>query len=718
MTRHVISLLGMGLLALSAAACARNETSSERARPAGSSEPSPANGRRLLEAELRRDPSLIGEAELTAVDAKRREASVRALARIQDERSFDALAKALSDEQPAVVAWAAFGVGALCRAREAEAVRRLALRAATLNGDPAPPDRDQALAAIALALGRCGSEEAERTLRSWLRQPAGLSRAAALGLGRVARKRKQLDDASIAALLDTAAAQPQGAYFHPLETLPALGNAARERLLEVAKPVLDRPAPARAFALRALSKAGPEAAAPLRSLIEAPDSSDPERADAARSLASLGNAGQIELGRVLTGRARALIDGGAWLTSQHGVLLTVLDALEPARAEREVLAELAQLPLNDEPASVVRRKVMLRCRAAALLAVRDSRDPTLLACDPAAPAERREGALAQLRVLNRGPLNRNRAALFHELVRSSDRVVREAALELLASHDELTDIPELLASALGAKEAGVRATAAKVLARYPARARPPGADDAPAKPLDARVVQALTSQLAQIADSSDIELSSLLLDAAVALELLGAKPALERACASANPTLRQHAERGLAALGEATRRCGNVPSQQSLGRPASSDVRLEFDTDIGTLALTLSGRESPLAVERIVELARSGFYDDMLVHRVVPGFVVQFGDPDGDGFGGADLPPLRCELGPQPFEPGSVGVALAGRDTGSSQLFVTLCRAPHLDGEYSRIGQAEPGWDRLAQGDRILKVRLLEAGAGRAGAGD
>ncbi len=101
----------------------------------------------------------------------------------------------------------------------------------------------------------------------------------------------------------------------------------------------------------------------------------------------------------------------------------------------------------------------------------------------------------------------------------------------------------------------------------------------------------------------------------------------------------------------------------------------------------------------------------MLIHRVVPGFVVQFGDPEGDGFGGPDLPPLRCQLGPESFAVGSVGVALAGRDTGLSQFFVSLRPAPHLAGEYSLIGQAEPGWERLAAGDRILKVRVLEVGA-------
>jgi cyclophilin family peptidyl-prolyl cis-trans isomerase len=98
----------------------------------------------------------------------------------------------------------------------------------------------------------------------------------------------------------------------------------------------------------------------------------------------------------------------------------------------------------------------------------------------------------------------------------------------------------------------------------------------------------------------------------------------------------------------------------------------------------------------------------------VPGFVAQFGDPDGDGFGAPAKPPLRCQLGFDRFDAGSVGVALAGRDTGSSQFFVTLRSSPHLSGEYSLVGRAGPGWDRLASGDRILKVRVREVPPGTA----
>ena len=131
---------------------------------------------------------------------------------------------------------------------------------------------------------------------------------------------------------------------------------------------------------------------------------------------------------------------------------------------------------------------------------------------------------------------------------------------------------------------------------------------------------------------------------------------------------------------------------------------MTFETDAGELTLKLDPELAPSAVTRVLALVEAGFYNGLVVHRVVPGFVAQFGDPSGDGYGGDDQPPLRCETSPVAFGPGAVGVALAGRDTGASQLFVTLGRYPHLDGDYAWLGEAGPGWDRIAAGDRILRV--------------
>jgi cyclophilin family peptidyl-prolyl cis-trans isomerase len=114
---------------------------------------------------------------------------------------------------------------------------------------------------------------------------------------------------------------------------------------------------------------------------------------------------------------------------------------------------------------------------------------------------------------------------------------------------------------------------------------------------------------------------------------------------------------------------------------------------------------APVAATRVVALARDGFYSGTPFVRVVPGFVAQFGDPGGDGFGGSG-DSLRCETSPVAFEPGDVGVALAGRDTGSSQLFVTLGRYPHLDGEYAWVGRAEGDWNAVTEGDWIRAAQV------------
>jgi cyclophilin family peptidyl-prolyl cis-trans isomerase len=116
--------------------------------------------------------------------------------------------------------------------------------------------------------------------------------------------------------------------------------------------------------------------------------------------------------------------------------------------------------------------------------------------------------------------------------------------------------------------------------------------------------------------------------------------------------------------------------------------------------------QAPVAVTRLLDLARSGYYDGISIHRAVPGFVVQVGERIGDGFATADRPPLRCETSPEPFMPMDLGMAIAGRDTGSAQFFVALGRYPQLDGDHTRVGHAEGAWAALAEGDRITKVTV------------
>jgi cyclophilin family peptidyl-prolyl cis-trans isomerase/HEAT repeat protein len=121
-------------------------------------------------------------------------------------------------------------------------------------------------------------------------------------------------------------------------------------------------------------------------------------------------------------------------------------------------------------------------------------------------------------------------------------------------------------------------------------------------------------------------------------------------------------------------------------------VRARVETNRGTVVLELLGREAPGTVANFVTLARNGFYNGLTFHRVVPDFVVQGGDPRGDGWGGPGYT-IRCEYNQLPYTRGMVGMALSGKDTGGSQFFITQSAQPHLNGRYTVFGRVSEGMD-------------------------
>jgi cyclophilin family peptidyl-prolyl cis-trans isomerase/HEAT repeat protein len=135
-----------------------------------------------------------------------------------------------------------------------------------------------------------------------------------------------------------------------------------------------------------------------------------------------------------------------------------------------------------------------------------------------------------------------------------------------------------------------------------------------------------------------------------------------------------------------------------------------FETDHGTFQVEFGMLDAPLTVHNFVTLARKGFFDGLGVHRVVPHFVVQDGDPRGDGTGGPGHT-IRDELNLRPYLRGTMGMALDGPDTGGSQYFITHGPQPHLDGRYTVFGQVISGMDvvdRLRQWDVIRRVRVWD----------
>jgi peptidylprolyl isomerase len=126
--------------------------------------------------------------------------------------------------------------------------------------------------------------------------------------------------------------------------------------------------------------------------------------------------------------------------------------------------------------------------------------------------------------------------------------------------------------------------------------------------------------------------------------------------------------------------------------------------DAETLTLTLStGGDvvirlrpdlAPGHVERIAGLARDGFYDNVVFHRVIPGFMAQGGDPTGRGSGGSDLPDLKAEFNDQPHVRGTCSMARTNNpDSANSQFFICFDDAGFLDRQYTVWGQVESGMD-------------------------
>jgi cyclophilin family peptidyl-prolyl cis-trans isomerase len=317
-------------------------------------------------------------------------------------------------------------------------------------------------------------------------------------------------------------------------------------------------------------------------------------------------------------------------------------------------------------------------------------------------------------------------AVLRRFAKSEHLKVHEDVIVALGSHPEVGEaaVP-LLADALASKHAGLVATAAETLNAHPERAmvlaeserkaaldpKAPPPTATPAQELAPAVAKALAQALAEKWPEDRFETRIALIEAAASVHLTQAKEAATVGCNDANPVVHERSLKALRTLGLPVSAC-NAPDREvsvaaEVGTSLAKPVKLVFTTDAGELRIVLEPELSPITVTRLASLAKAGFYKGIVVHRVVPGFVVQLGDPEGDGYGGSGTS-LRCETSPVAFGPLDVGMALAGRDTGSSQFFVTLSRTPHLDGEYTRVGHAEGDWESIAQGDTIIDARVVE----------
>jgi cyclophilin family peptidyl-prolyl cis-trans isomerase len=149
--------------------------------------------------------------------------------------------------------------------------------------------------------------------------------------------------------------------------------------------------------------------------------------------------------------------------------------------------------------------------------------------------------------------------------------------------------------------------------------------------------------------------------------------------------------------------------ERAIGR-IGKQVRAVVTTTRGSFTIELLPEDAPLTVDNFIQLAKRGYFDRFSFHRVVPNFVIQDGDPRGDGNGGPGYQ-IRCEINEVPYERGAVGMALSGKDTGGSQWFVTHSPQPHLDGGYTVFGNVISGMnvvDNIARSDVIRSIAITE----------
>ena len=139
------------------------------------------------------------------------------------------------------------------------------------------------------------------------------------------------------------------------------------------------------------------------------------------------------------------------------------------------------------------------------------------------------------------------------------------------------------------------------------------------------------------------------------------------------------------------------------------DHQVTLDTTAGTIRLDLDAKHAPEHVRNMVALAESGFYDGVGFHRIIKGFMIQGGCPEGTGTGGPGYK-IPAEFNKTPHEPGVLSMARTNDpNSAGSQFFICLERVPHLDNQYTAFG-------RTADADSLAVVKAI--GDVRTGAGD
>ncbi len=289
------------------------------------------------------------------------------------------------------------------------------------------------------------------------------------------------------------------------------------------------------------------------------------------------------------------------------------------------------------------------------------------------------------------------------LLEDEDRRVVPAVLRSLAAV-RAPGLEAVLVNHLSDENAAVREAAARLLGEAGGR----------------RAVEFLAAAYRDGANAASPAVRAAAVDA---LARIGGGPALETlrgAFDDPDWAVRVAAAARLAGPGgpdDPAREIRSSPLPQPLGTYESPELvrpsvspHAYIDTDRGTIQIELAVNETPLTCGHFMRLARSGYYDGVLVDEVAAGGVVRAGDPRGRADGGPGYR-VRDELGPRPWLRGTVGLVLDGADTGGGGLFIAASPQPRLDGRNPVLGAVIAGMDvvdRLQRGDVIHSVRVWD----------
>ena len=633
-----------------------------------------------------------------------------ALARQHDAGHALLLRDGLRDSSSGVRSWAALGLGALGHDAPEDAERWLLLALAA-ESDPA------VRASLTEALGRVGSDLSDGALRAELTAEAVEERVSACrALANLGRRDVSPSAASTTALLSTLANHPgPDVVVACTEALGRLPRAAApgftDRITEALTTQAVSPtADARRLAFRGLGRRGAGEVALLVGGAE-----DPDWQVAVAALGALGRrtepAAKAACGELLSGVGTTNWESANG-TRVHRVRALVAACSAWARDEpvyrpaSDALRSVASVPASN--ASDWRGQV--HCALASLVDRGRGWPNESPRCGLGrVPGDQRLRQAAEV-VGDVPGADAERGAYLERISAGASARVREAVLSA-AAHVNAPNASQLLLAGLADPDRGVVDTSLEVLVdRAQAWARGGEGDAGMARIDSSALLPAMRHAFETLHAADDLEGLGLYVDALGRLPLTELDPSLDTLARHWNVAVREKALAVLRTLGRA------LPEGEPAQVPDAQRVHVWADqampevlvrTNRGEFLLELRPDAAPETTARFLELVDAGFYAGLTFHRVVPGFVVQGGDPRGDGYGGPSFS-QRCEDNPLRYERGSVGMALAGRDTGGSQFFITYGAEPSLDGGYTLFGRVARGMevvDQLQEGDRMIEVR-------------